>query len=113
MMKIQLTLRGGIYGIVKLAQIDTEADGSDFPDHLLEVIRSKPLRAFKIDASAKADSQRGDQPFETEQELYDLLVSVPDNDQRFMIPRSALEESDASIKELIDGIYSRAKPIPE
>jgi hypothetical protein len=109
-MKIQLTLRGGIYGILKLAEIDTAADGTDFPDELLDVIRSKPLKAFRIDTSATEDSQSGEQRFNTEQQLYDLLVSDLDCHQRFSIPHSALQ-SDASIKDLIDGIWSRAKPI--
>lgn len=109
-MKFQLTLRGGIYGILKLTQIDTEADSSDFPDELLDVIRSNALKEFRIDASAKEDSQPAEQHFKTEQQFYDLLVSNIDRRQRFSIPHSALQ-SDASIKELIDGIWSRAKPI--
>ena len=107
-MKIQLTLRGGIYGVLKLAQIDTEAAITDFPDELFDVIRSEPLRAFRIDASAKEGSQPGEVHFETDQQLYELLVSDVDRQEEFSIPHSALQ-SDASIRSLIDAIWSRAK----
>ncbi len=109
-MEIQLTVRGGIYGTLTLEKIDTEAEGSKFPNELADMLRSEPLTVFAISPSARIDSLPGDRQLRTEQQYYDISVAYSDRQQRFLIPHSVIQ-SDASVKELVDGIWSRAKPI--
>ena len=46
-MKIKLTAQGGVYGKLDLETIDTDTQGIDFPEDLLNLLNSGAMSAFE------------------------------------------------------------------
>jgi hypothetical protein len=106
-MKIQLTLRGGIYGTVTLETLDSENLDVDIPARLLRRLAADKMRRFEPD-------QLGAEPqesFATEQETYELSVGQPDGTtKRYEIPKP-IADADPDLQQVMKLIWSMAKPV--
>ncbi|MCP4401995.1 MAG: hypothetical protein GY801_32435 [bacterium] len=111
-MKIQLALSGGIYGNLLLQPIETSDKKIDFPEDLLKFIESPAFQSYKD----QADKNDPNQPArarstQTESETYRLTIfHTPRKASHYDFPKSAFE-IDASLKKLVDFIWSTAKPV--
>ena len=111
-MKIQLLLRGGIYGSLLLQPIETNNKKIAFPEDLLNYIESPAFQSYKGQADIDNPVQLAKaKAMQSERETYRLtLFHTPRKTSHFDFPKSALG-FDARLKKLVDFIWSVAKPV--
>jgi hypothetical protein len=110
-MRISLSVRGGIYGTVRLKPIDTDADDVSVPEDVLGFIQSGRLERYEETAAGALASERSG--LRTEQETYLLTVSAAGGQEKhFTFPKSAAE-ADSELKRLVDFAWSSSRPAAE
>lgn len=99
-MRIQLTLRGGIYGVLKLEPVDTDDPGVALPEELPDLL-SKP--------SAEGDHTPAANGIRTEGQTYELEVRYDDGSSASFSYAESAVRADPRLKELIDAIWSQTR----
>ena len=100
-MRIQMTMRGGLYGTLELEEIDTEAAEIEVSAELQEL-----LRAETPDEGRLADGR-------SEGQTYELRVVLGNGSTRKLRFTESAFEDDARLEQLVDVIWKQAKPVGE
>lgn len=112
-MKIKMTAQGGIYGKLELETIDTDSQSVDFPEDLLNLIRSDAMSTFEVNSA-----QTGLEASDVSEAAADLqsfhlrVADQEDNTRNFNLPQNVLN-ANPDIDRLVKLIWAHAKPISE
>lgn len=111
-MKIYLSLEGGIYGILDLEPVDIFDEKLAFPEPLRQLVQSSALEAHKEAPGERATPDGSLRGQRTESEVYRLKIVHPDGKEANYAFSKSVTEQEADLKQLVDFIWSVAKPIP-
>lgn len=111
-MRIQLTLRGGSYGTLRLQPIEIDDMGAPLSEELLDVIHSSAFGVYRIRGGLHASREaEAVDPLQTGLEIYEFTISTgAESTEKYSIPHSTIER-DEGLRKLVESIWSLAKPL--
>ena len=110
-MKIKLTAQGGLSGKLELETIDTDNQDFDFPEDLLNLMKSEAMGAFE-ESSAQSGLEAIDvSEAATESEVFCLTVADQEGEiRKFNLSQNVLQVN-PNIDRLVKFIWAYAKPV--